>query len=190
MKAGDVAVMPRGGLSLQRECFGAIAGKRQMLDGELREKLQRERPLVFVKNIAVGRLSERAFGFFEGCLHAGAIFFDRGFKERRLVHDDERLGSEIEENSGAMLERNFTKFPTGIKPRRSGVVRASRCGGDGLMREDFRAAKKLGERQEHSAFDRIGGTLRIGIECANGFDGVAKKLDANGLRALRAKKCR
>ena len=55
------------------------------------------------------------------------------------------------------------------------------------MRENFRAAKKLGERQEHGAFDWIRGALRIWIECADGFDGVAEKLDANGLRRFGRK---
>ena len=49
------------------------------------------------------------------------------------------------------------------------------------LRENFRAAEKLGERQKHGAFDGICGTLRIGIECADGFDRVSQKLDANGL---------
>ena len=48
-------------------------------------------------------------------------------------------------------------------------------------------AQQLGERKKHSALDRIRRTLRIGIECANGFDRVAEQLDAHGLRRLGRK---
>src|SRR6185437_3350374 len=86
-----------------------------------------------------------------------------------------------------MLDRNFTKFPARIKAGRSGFVHAPRCGDDSLVRENFRTAKKFSERQKRGALDRIRGTLRIGIESADGFDGVTKKLDANGLRRLGRK---
>ena len=49
------------------------------------------------------------------------------------------------------------------------------------------AAGKFGERQQRGAFHRIRGALRIGIECADGFDRVAEKLDANWLRRFRRK---
>ena len=79
--------------------------------------------------------------------------------------------------------RNFAKFPAGIKAGRSVVVLAPRCGRRrAWCCKNFGAAKKFGERQQRGAFHGIGGTLRIGIECADGFDRVAEKLDANGLR--------
>ena len=42
------------------------------------------------------------------------------------------------------------------------------------------ANRRIGEREEHAFIDGVGGALRAGIELADGFDFVAKELDAHG----------
>ena len=50
--------------------------------------------------------------------------------------------------------------------------------------QHFCAAGKFREREKSGALDGIRRTLRAGIERANGFDRVAEKLDADGLRSF------
>ena len=116
---GDVSVVARGGLRFDRERRGAILRQTQMLDGQSREKLQRERPFVFVENVTVGRLGERIFDFVESLREARAIFLHGGVEQRRLVQHHDRVGREIEQHARALLPRHLAKFPAGVKTRGS-----------------------------------------------------------------------
>ena len=126
----------------------AFVREAEMFDGQPRRKLERERPLVFVENVARRGLGERILCSVKSFREARAIFFHGSVEKRRFIQDHDRIRCEIEQHAGAFFERHLAKLPSGVKARRRGVVLAAGPGPDALPLEHFSVALQFDERKE------------------------------------------
>jgi len=175
----NIPVIARCGLGEQYAGLAVGAAQRELLEEKAGERSEGAAPFV-------GREKERVPGEGGGGFFgAGEEALDGVVEGLGLVEDHQRAIGEIEECAGARLEARGFELPA----RRGAGKRKLAFGGvgGGLNVETLKEVAttgELGERREDEPDARADGALRGGVELAEGFDGVAEELEADGARVF------